>query len=80
METAKGQGRSQKILRHQCRAFDLCLQTENRSLGEGIPFALYTEVPWDSTTQTLQYNSLGKPPVLVFETENPIRKPLYSGV
>lgn len=32
-----------------------------------IPFELQTEVPWDSTTQTPQYNPLEKLPVLVLE-------------
>jgi glutathione S-transferase len=30
-----------------------------------IPFTLQTEVPWDSTTQTPQYNPLEKLPVLI---------------
>lgn len=32
-----------------------------------IPFKLQTEVPWDSTTQTPQYNPLEKLPVLILE-------------
>lgn len=32
-----------------------------------IPFTLQTEVPWDSTTQTPQYNPLEKLPVLILE-------------
>ena len=32
-----------------------------------IPFELLTEVPWDSTTQTPQYNPLEKLPVLIDE-------------
>ena len=34
---------------------------------KGIPFELVTEVPWDHTTATPQYNPLEKLPVLVFE-------------
>ncbi|KAJ9624948.1 hypothetical protein H2203_004899 [Taxawa tesnikishii (nom. ined.)] len=34
---------------------------------KGIPFKLQTEVPWDSTTQTPQYNPLEKLPVLILE-------------
>jgi glutathione S-transferase len=34
---------------------------------KGIPFELVTEVPWNSSTQTPQYNPLEKLPVLVFE-------------
>ncbi|KAK5198316.1 hypothetical protein LTR92_002561 [Exophiala xenobiotica] len=32
---------------------------------KSIPFELVTEVPWDSTTQTPQYNPLEKLPVLI---------------
>lgn len=32
---------------------------------KGIPFELVTEVPWNSTTQTPQYNPLEKLPVLI---------------
>jgi len=32
-----------------------------------LPFQLITEVPWNSTTQTPQYNPLEKLPVLIFE-------------
>ncbi|KAG9947716.1 glutathione S-transferase domain-containing protein, partial [Aureobasidium melanogenum] len=32
-----------------------------------IPFTLQTEVPWDSTTKTPQYNPLEKLPVLILE-------------
>lgn len=34
---------------------------------KGIPFTLQTEVPWDSTTQTPQFNPLEKLPVLILE-------------
>lgn len=34
---------------------------------KGIPFELQTEVPWDSTTKTPQYNPLEKLPVLVLD-------------
>ena len=34
---------------------------------KGIPFELQTEVPWDSTTTTPQYNPLEKLPVLILD-------------
>ena len=34
---------------------------------KGIPFALRTEVPWDSTTATPRYNPLEKLPVLILQ-------------
>ena len=34
---------------------------------KSIPFELLTEVPWDSTTQTPQFNPLEKLPVLILE-------------
>lgn len=34
---------------------------------KSIPFELKTEVPWDSTTQTPEYNPLEKLPVLILE-------------
>ncbi|GAB7339896.1 hypothetical protein MBLNU457_6424t1 [Dothideomycetes sp. NU457] len=34
---------------------------------KGIPFTLQTEVPWDSTTKTPEYNPLEKLPVLILE-------------
>jgi len=34
---------------------------------KGIPFTLQTEVPWDSTTKTPQYNPLEKLPVLILD-------------
>ena len=36
-------------------------------LEKNIPFTLQTEVPWDSTTQTPQYNPLEKLPVLIHD-------------
>lgn len=41
-------------------------------IEKGIPFELQTEVPWDSTTKTPQYNPLEKLPVLITETGNAI--------
>lgn len=35
---------------------------------KGIPFELQTEVPWDSTTKTPEYNPLEKLPVLIPDT------------
>lgn len=40
-----------------------------------LPFDLKTEVPWDNTTQTPQYNPLEKLPVLIF---NDGRPPVYE--
>lgn len=37
---------------------------------KGIPFELQTEVPWDSTTRTPQYNPLEKLPVLITNTKD----------
>jgi glutathione S-transferase len=34
-------------------------------IEKGIPFELVTEVPWDTTTQTPQYNPLEKLPILI---------------
>lgn len=34
---------------------------------KGLPFELQTEVPWDSTTKTPQYNPLEKLPVLILD-------------
>ncbi|KAJ9656010.1 hypothetical protein H2198_005263 [Neophaeococcomyces mojaviensis] len=34
---------------------------------KGIPFDLQTEVPWDSTTKTPEYNPLEKLPVLILD-------------
>jgi glutathione S-transferase len=40
------------------------------SLAEkGIPFELQTEVPWDDTTKTPQYNPLEKLPVLIPDSD-----------
>lgn len=36
---------------------------------KNIPFELVTEVPWNSTAQTPQYNPLEKLPVLIVPTE-----------
>ena len=42
-----------------------------------IPFELITEVPWDSTTQTPQYNPLEKLPVLILENGKSIYESHY---
>jgi len=34
---------------------------------KGLPFELQTEVPWDHTTKTPQYNPLEKLPVLILD-------------
>ena len=34
---------------------------------KGLPFKLQTEVPWDSTTKTKDYNPLEKLPVLILD-------------
>ena len=44
---------------------------------KNIPFELLTEVPWDSTTQTPQYNPLEKLPVLILENGNSIYESHY---
>ena len=44
---------------------------------KGIPFALRTEVPWDSTTATPQYNPLEKLPVLITEDGEGIYESRY---
>jgi glutathione S-transferase len=38
---------------------------------KSLPFELKTEVPWDHTTQTPQYNPLEKLPVLIFNDGRP---------
>lgn len=44
---------------------------------KGIPFELVNEVPWDSTTQTPNYNPLEKLPILIFpDAEN--QEPVYD--
>ena len=46
---------------------------------KSIPFELVTEVPWDSTTQTPQYNPLEKLPVLIdTEAQNDEDKSVYE--
>lgn len=47
------------------RKVRIALQEKN------LPFDLKTEVPWDHTTQTPQYNPLEKLPVLVFNDGRP---------
>jgi glutathione S-transferase len=47
------------------RKVRIALQEKN------LPFELKTEVPWDKTTQTPQYNPLEKLPVLVFNNGKP---------
>ncbi|KAF6226182.1 hypothetical protein HO133_009048 [Letharia lupina] len=42
-----------------------------------IPFELLTEVPWDSTTQTPQYNPLEKLPVLVLDNGKSVYESHY---
>jgi glutathione S-transferase len=39
---------------------------------KNIPFELVTEVPWESTTSTPQYNPLEKLPVLIPKTDDPV--------
>ena len=47
------------------RKVRIALQEKN------LPFELTTEVPWDNTTQTPQFNPLEKLPVLVFNDGTP---------
>ena len=44
---------------------------------KSIPFELVTEVPWDSTTQTPQYNPLEKLPVLILDNGKSIYESHY---
>jgi glutathione S-transferase len=44
---------------------------------KGIPFELVTEVPWDSTTRTPQYNPLEKLPVLIFQDGSSVYESRY---
>ena len=44
---------------------------------KGIPFELVTEVPWNSTTATPQYNPLEKLPVLVLPDGTGVYKSRY---
>jgi glutathione S-transferase len=42
-----------------------------------IPFNLQTEVPWDSTTKTPQYNPLEKLPVLILDENEAVYESHY---
>jgi len=44
---------------------------------KGIPFHLETEVPWDSTTNTPQYNPLEKLPVLIMDNGKSVYESHY---
>ncbi|CAD6577372.1 MAG: hypothetical protein ASARMPRED_008256 [Alectoria sarmentosa] len=44
---------------------------------KSIPFELLTEVPWDSTTQTPQYNPLEKLPVLILDSGKSVYESHY---
>ncbi|KAK3638269.1 hypothetical protein LTR56_005525 [Elasticomyces elasticus] len=44
---------------------------------KGIPFELRTEVPWDQTTVTPQYNPLEKLPVLILDDKTAIYESHY---
>jgi glutathione S-transferase len=44
---------------------------------KGIPFELITEVPWNSTTMTPQYNPLEKLPVLILDDGNSVYESSY---
>ncbi|KAK5715741.1 hypothetical protein LTR17_016651 [Elasticomyces elasticus] len=44
---------------------------------KGIPFELQTEVPWDQTTVTPQYNPLEKLPVLIVDDKTAIYESHY---
>ena len=44
---------------------------------KSIPFELLTEVPWDSTTQTPQYNPLEKLPVLILDNGKAVYESHY---
>lgn len=44
---------------------------------KGLPFELLTEVPWNSTTATPQYNPLEKLPVLILEDGSAVYESSY---
>ncbi|KAK5685065.1 hypothetical protein LTS10_003140 [Elasticomyces elasticus] len=44
---------------------------------KGIPFHLQTEVPWDQTTVTPQYNPLEKLPVLILDDQTAVYESHY---
>ncbi|KAK5703779.1 hypothetical protein LTR97_002792 [Elasticomyces elasticus] len=44
---------------------------------KGIPFELQTEVPWDQTTVTPQYNPLEKLPVLILDDQTAVYESHY---
>ncbi len=44
---------------------------------KGIPFELITEVPWDSSTSTPQYNPLEKLPVLILDDGTTVYESRY---
>lgn len=44
---------------------------------KALPFELLTEVPWDSTTSTPQYNPLEKLPVLILEDGSSVYESSY---
>ena len=46
-------------------------------LEKNIPFELVIEVPWDSITQTPQYNPLEKLPVLILNNGNSVYESHY---
>lgn len=53
------------------RKIRIALQHKN------IPFKLQTEVPWDSTTATPQYNPLEKLPVLILDDGSAVYESHY---
>lgn len=48
-------------------------------IEKGIPFELVNEVPWDSTTQTPQYNPLEQLPILLFP-DSEKQEPVYDSL
>ena len=77
-KTAQAQPRYRKMLRLISATPSPYARKVRIALTEkGIPFELLTEVPWDSTTQTPQYNPLEKLPVLILENGKSVYESHY---
>lgn len=77
-KTVQAQRRHRKMLRLISATPSPYARKVRIALAEkSIPFELLTEVPWDSTTQTPQYNPLEKLPVLILENGKSIYESHY---
>ncbi|KAL9066601.1 MAG: hypothetical protein Q9161_007431 [Pseudevernia consocians] len=77
-ETVQAQRQSQKMLRLISATPSPYARKVRIALAEkSIPFELVTEVPWDSTTQTPQYNPLEKLPVLILDNGKSVYESHY---